>query len=227
LGGLIASTVVQPDMIAAPSPPLPLGKIDSPGYRESLPPPPSAYFGFPGSSRVSSESRMSFDELLEDVIKDAEVPLTGGSGAIQRSLTVSAANAAKALNIKKDPTTPKAKCKAIASKKAEQDKDPTTPKSTCKSIATKKAEQEKVTMAKALKLKKDPTTPKAKCKAIASKESPPTGEVGAKKAVAADRWETKKRKCREYKRAKKESLESGSSMGFAIQLAKLAYKNCM
>jgi hypothetical protein len=142
LGGLIASTVVQPDMIAAPSPPLALAKIDSPEHRLSLPPPPSAYFGFPGSSRVSVESRMSFDELLEDVIKDAEVPLTGGSGAIQRSLTVSAANAAKALKLKKDPTTPKATCKAIASKKAEQDKDPTTPKSKCKASASKNSEQE-------------------------------------------------------------------------------------
>ena len=117
LGGRIANTVVQTDRIAAPSPPLALAKIDSPERRLSLPPPPSAYFGFPGSSRVSVKSRTSFDELLDDVIKDAEVPLTGGSGAIQRSLTVSAANAVKALKLKKDPTTPKPTGKAIASKK--------------------------------------------------------------------------------------------------------------
>jgi hypothetical protein len=103
------------------------------------------------------------------------------------------------------------------------------------SNSSKKAEQEKVTLAKALKLKKDPTTPKAKCKAIASKEYSPTGEVGAKKALAikkgggdaADRWERKKRKCRASKAAKKESLDSGSSIGFAMKLARLAYKNCI
>ena len=247
LGGCTANTVVQADMIAAPSPLL-AAEIGSPEHRESVPPPPPAYFGFPGSSRVSvvanaDKSRMSFDELLDDVIKDAEVPLTGGSGSIQRSLTVSAANAAKALKLKKDQEAlklkkdqdKKGKGKTIASKKAEQDKDPTTPKSKCKAISSKKAEQEKVTLAKALKLKKDPTTPKAKCKAIASKEYSPTGEVGAKKAPAikkgggnaADSWERKKRKCRASKAAKKESLDSGSSIGFAMKLARLAYKNCI
>ena len=141
---------------------------------------------------------MSFDEMLEDVINDAEVPLTGGTGAIHRSLTVSLANEVKAkskakkdevalakpLKLKKDPTTPKAKCKAICSKW-------TPPEG---GIGVKKTHA----------IKKG------------------GGGGGGDKAAG---WETKKRKHRAYKTAEVAALQGGSSKGFANVLAGVAYKN--